>query len=320
MITSRRAFVGGALSMGATAAMPVRAAVAPAMIIDTHVHLYDTSRPGGTPWPSRSMTSIYRPVLPPELIAIAKPLGVTGVIAVEASPLVEDNQFILDLADRYPFIVGTCGDLHAGEPGFAHNLERFAKDSRFLGVRCSSLWDRDFVADTRSPAFVADLKLLAAHGLQIDYWGAPPQLDAVLRLSDAIPDLRIVIDHLPFMPLIAVQDHGDPAAIERNLQELAKRPQIYAKLSGGVRKHPDGTVSTDPADYRPGLDHVWELFGQQRLIYGSNWPLSNTAAPYHVHFDVVRAYFETKGQAATDDFFWRNSQAAYRWRSARPAA
>ena len=91
-------------------------------IIDSHVHFYDPSRPGGVPWPPASDTGLYRPVLPEAYRKITAGLGIKGVIEVEASPLLEDNQWVLDLAAREPVILGTCGDIEIGKPGFGDNL------------------------------------------------------------------------------------------------------------------------------------------------------------------------------------------------------
>src|SRR5262245_50765938 len=88
---------------------------APAPIIDCHTHFYDPTRPEGVPWPSKDDKLLYRPVLPADFIAIARPLSVTGTVVVEASPRVEDNQWVLDRAAEEPFIVGLVGNL---APGF----------------------------------------------------------------------------------------------------------------------------------------------------------------------------------------------------------
>lgn len=67
--------------------------------------------------------------------------------------------------------------------------------------------------------------------------------------------------------------------------------------------------------YRPSLDELWDVFGEDRLIYGSNWPVSDLVAPYDAVFRVVHDYFAAKGDRAFERYFWKNSQAAYRWRA-----
>ena len=85
---------------GVSAASVAGAADKPSTIIDTHAHFYDPSRPAGVPWPPKDDAKLYRTVLPPEFRRITAPLGIKGVIKVEASPLPEDNQWVLDLAAR----------------------------------------------------------------------------------------------------------------------------------------------------------------------------------------------------------------------------
>src|ERR1700744_214295 len=113
-----------ALKLGLGAAIGVAAEpFVPQRVIDTHIHLFDTRRPGGVPWPEKTDT-IYRPALPPRYASIAKPFGVVGAIAVEASPLRADNDWVLQLIEHHPIIVGFVGDLIPGSSSFAADLDR----------------------------------------------------------------------------------------------------------------------------------------------------------------------------------------------------
>src|SRR4051794_32878113 len=83
----------------------------PFPVIDTHVHLFDTNRPQGVPWPPKENTALYKPALPERYKKLAMPNGVVGAIKVEASPLIEDNQWVLDLLAKEPFFVGMVGNI-----------------------------------------------------------------------------------------------------------------------------------------------------------------------------------------------------------------
>ncbi|HXR76071.1 MAG TPA: amidohydrolase family protein [Bryobacteraceae bacterium] len=301
---SRREFIGASAAVALSGAD----AEAPAKIIDTHVHFYDPSRPQGVPWPPKDDKLLYRTVLPAEFRRMAEPLGVTGVIEVEASPWLEDNQWVLDLAEREPIIVGTVGDLQPGAPDFRKHLNRFRKNRRFRGIRCGNLWGRELGADIENPDFISDLKFMAGAGLEMDTANPDPALIAdVLRLTARVPTLRVVIDHLPIdMPREAQMRHK----YERALRELGRRSQVYVKVSN-VPRVVNGKVREDINYYRPALDHLWEIFGPDRLIYGSNWPVSGHVAPYSVALGIVREYFATKGRAASEKYFWRNATIAY---------
>lgn len=308
---NRRTFVASASVAAAT--VPNQVQAAPAIpIIDTHIHLFDTNRPGGVPWPPKDNKALYKPALPSRYRALAAPLGIVGAIEVEASPLLEDNQWILDTMATDKIMVGTVGDLDAGKPGFAKNLERFKKNKMFLGIRCGGLWGRDMVSDVaNNPQFITDLKLLAQAGLELDTANQTPTLiKTTLKVTDLVPNLRIVVDHLPQM-----NPPTEPAALKAymaDLRELAKRPQVYFKVSEVLRKV-DGKLQTDPKFYKERLDLFWETFGPDKLLYGSDWPNSDNWAPYPQVFAIVRDYFMAKGQAAAEKFFWKNSIAAYKW-------
>src|SRR5437868_5354980 len=115
-------------------------------IIDSHVHLYDPMRPQGVPWPNPKQTTIYRRFLPADYRKIVKPFGVVGMIAMECSPWVEDNYWVLDVAAKDPIVVGTVGNLHPGKPDFSEHLSRLQKNPLFRGIRFGYLWGRN-VAD-----------------------------------------------------------------------------------------------------------------------------------------------------------------------------
>ncbi len=231
------------------------------------------------------------------------PLGIHGAIEVEASPLLEDNQWVLDIAARDKILVGTVGDLEPGKPEFARQLERFHRNPLFLGIRYGNLWGRDFTAESARPEFLAGLKLLAGAGLSLDTANPTPELIAtVLRITDKVPGLRVILDHLPQL---------DPR--QYDLRALGQRPQIYVKISEVLRRV-DGRIPRDLAFYRPRLDQLFDTFGEDRVLYGSDWPNSDQWEPYEVELKLVREYFLAKGRPIAEKYFYRNSQAAYRWK------
>src|SRR5205085_11673674 len=123
---------------------------------------------------------------------------VVGAIEVEASPWLEDNQWVLDVAAKDTIIVGTVGDLEPGKPDFRKQLERFHRNPLFRGIRYGNLWDRNLGAELSNTAFVSGLKALAEAGLELDTANPDPALIAsIVRLTDQVPNLRVVIDHLP---------------------------------------------------------------------------------------------------------------------------
>jgi L-fuconolactonase len=124
--------------------MPFAMKAAGAPIIDTHIHLFDTARPEGVPWPEKTNSVLYKPALPARYRSIATPLGITGAVVVEAGPWLEDNQWLLDIAAKDPIILGVVGNLEPGKPEFAKQLERFHRNPLFRGIRYGNFCGRDW--------------------------------------------------------------------------------------------------------------------------------------------------------------------------------
>ncbi len=273
------------------------------MIIDTHTHFYDPSRPQGVPWPSPKEDWLYRRVLPEHYQALARPEGVSGTVVVEASAWLEDNQWVLDLAAADPFILGLVGHLDPGTEGFAGYLERFAANPLFRGIRVGYQQGMD-----RGP-FLADMELLAKCDLELDVLMGYEHLGEVCRLAARLPQLHIVINHVGS---VAIDGKApDPRWVDE-MQALAAGPAVYCKVSGMAELSQVQPAPADPAFYAPVLDVLWAAFGSRRLIYGSNWPVCERAAPYAQVQAVARAYFAAKGAAALEQFLGKNALAAYR--------
>ncbi|HEX5413057.1 MAG TPA: amidohydrolase family protein [Terriglobia bacterium] len=308
---NRRTFLGIA---AAAAASNIEMSTQPTAIpiIDTHIHLFDPRRPKGIPWPPKEDAKLYKPALPERFLRVTEGQGVVGAIEVECSPWLEDNQWVLEIAAHAPVIVGTVGDLEPEKPDFSKQLERFHRNPLFLGIRCGNLWGRNISRQLGNPNFIRGLKELAGAGLEMDTANPDPELiAAVVRLTDLIPNLRLVIDHLPQM-----QEPTESRAkreLESNLLDLGKRPQVYVKLSE-VLQRIDGRLRLELGFYKPTLDRLWGIFGEDRLIYGSDWPNSDHIEEYPQELTLVREYFLSKGHAAAEKVFWKNSVAAYRWK------
>ena len=301
-VATTAALLTGRLSAADASAVPA---------IDTHIHLYDPTRPAGVPWPAPTETQLYRPHLPADFKPLAAAAHVVGAVIVEASDWVEDNQWVLDLARDETAIVGVVGNLKPGQPAFAADLKRFAANPLFRGLR---LRGSSFPAGLDDPATLADLKRVADAGLSLDVVGGGAVLAPTLQIARTFPDLRLVMDHLPFTPW-----DGKVADLRTALAPLAARRNVYIKISDVVRVR-DGQPVTDAAFHRPALDALMDLFGPDRVLYGSNWPVSNRLAPYATIHRVMAEYFATQPRFVAEKYFWRNSLAAYRWQRRGAAA
>jgi len=309
---SRRAFLTGVAATAAAAySMTLQAQAPPIPIIDTHIHLFDPTRPQGAPYSGPRPAAGAAPIAayPERYRALAVPLGVVGAVKVEASPWIEDNLWVLEVAQRDPIMVGVIGNLEPDKPEFPQYLERYHKNPLFRGIRYGNLWGRDITKQSTNPDFIGGLKLLAEADLVMDTANPRvPLLEAMIRISDAVPALRIVLDHLPSLD----PAEADRAAYERALKEIGTRPRMYVKLSEIIHRV-DGQVSTDLSAYRARLDMLLGVFGEDRILFGSDWPNSDGVAPVDKVFAVAKEYFLAKPRPIAEKYFWRNSVAAYKW-------
>ena len=314
----RRTLLKSATSLTiATAAAPILNALSPSMpVIDAHIHLFDPTRPGGVPWPEKTDAVLYRPALPPRYARLAQPHGVVGAIAIECSSWMVDNFWLEDVVQRNPIMLGFIGDLLPDSPDFGASFDRLHHSPHFLGIRYGNLWNRNLGAAAQKPEFVAGLKLLAQAGLVLETANPDPALiAAVLQVSDRVPDLRIVIDHLPHAD--APSDPEGRKSYDSNLHDLSQRKNIFVKGSEIVRRV-DARVMLDAGYYKAQLDKLWELFGEDRILFGSDWPNSDSLAGYDLTFRVAQQYIATRSANAQEKYFWKNSIQAYRWRARTP--
>ena len=307
MNTTRREFLVAAASLTVTACRAETATPRPAKIIDTHTHFYDPTRPQGVPWPPKDDVVLYRTTLPERYRVLPVPQRVDGTVVVEASPWVEDNQWILDIAARDPFIVGLVGNLPLGTPECAGHLKRFAANPLFRGVRTRA---GSFEKALEDRAFVADLRAVADLGLSFDVHSPPSWVAHADKLARLVPKLRLIINHVANADVTGKAPSAD---WQRMMEKLAAHPQVFMKVSGLVEgtKRRKGDAPAELDFYRPVLDILWKLFGADRLIYGSNWPVSEHYSPLGRVQQIAMSYFAEKDQAALDKVFWKNAQTAY---------
>ncbi|HEX3149115.1 MAG TPA: amidohydrolase family protein [Gemmataceae bacterium] len=310
MTLTRREF----LTVAAAAPALVADAAEPTPIIDTHTHFYDPTRPEGVPWPGKDDKLLYRPVLPGEFKKLVKPHGVTGTVVVEASPWPKDNDWLLALAKDEPFIKGIVGRLVIGQDDradsadlFPKELEFYAKNPLFRGIRIAGA---DLAKGFDVFGIRGHLKLFIDAGLTLEINGSPEMLPDVAKLAKEFPKLAIVVNH---MANVAIDGKEPPKDWQRDIAAVGKFVNVYCKMSAlveGTRKR-DGTASKDIAFYRPTLDVLWNAFGEDRLVYGSNWPVSDAFASYATVIGLVNEYLASKGKSAVSKVMGGNATRVY---------
>ncbi len=276
-------------------------------VIDTHIHLYDTTRDIKVTWPPVDDEVLYKPHLPAEYSRVAKGAGVTGVIIVEASNRIEDNQWVLDLVKDDEFFVGLVGNVDVYREDFEEQIVRLKRDKRFVGVRARRPGKIDF----SEGIVLANLRILAKHDLALDYLtngGGIAGIKTIDRVARAIPDLRIVVNHcLGYNFDGKSPDAKWTAAVE----SLAANKKVSCKISGLYQRSVPQPAPQEVGHYEAVLEVLWKAFGKDRLIYGSNWPCTKHTGSYESYRNLVDVFFSEKGQDAREHYYWKNAAVAY---------
>ena len=255
-------------------------------MIDSHHHLWNYSAaeydwiPPGTP--------LAQNQLPIHLIATATAAGVDATVAVQARQTVDESVWLLEMAVEYQTIVGVVGWVPLIEPDVSNHLCRLAVHERFKGVRhvLQSEPDEYFLRDD----FHRGLALLPDLGLRYDLLIFQRQLPVAIALVDRQADLAIIVDHLA-KPVIR-KGTIDPAW-RSGMAELAKRDNVLGvKISGMVTEVLESGI--DEATLRAYFEETLELFGPDRLLFGSDWPVCLLRIDsYRVWSDMVRRFVAT---------------------------
>ncbi len=207
------------------------------------------------------------------------------------------------IIENEPMITGMIGNLDPVIPQFPEYLERYHKNKLFLGIRYGNIWKgQDLVTAVHRPEFIANMKTFAQTGLTLEV--ANPRLDLIettLRLTDKVPELRVVLGHLQALALPTAPEVLKSYA--DNLKELRKR-NAYVKVSGLHRARSNAEAPLDPAVYKPVMDFIWDIFGEDFIVYAGR----NKAT-----LEILQAYFMAKGRLAAEKFFWKNSVPAFKW-------
>jgi L-fuconolactonase len=280
-------------------------------IIDTHIHIYQVTRPGGVPWPPPANETLYKDFTVEAYKAMATKNGITGAVIVEASPLYVDNVKILEQIKGDSFYRGLVGNLEVGKPDFAESLAKLSKDPKLVGIR-AFLWAPKLTLDATQ---LAHLKELERRGvtLEIISRNTLNPKDKVEELAAAVPHLRIVIDHLA-----GAKGKNPAPEWEAAIKKLAAHQNVYLKFSSFFDMYnPAATedrpwkAPTDVASYKPHFDVLYKAFGPDRLIYGTNYPVCTLGGTVAQHHAIAEEYLAAYGTAVRDKVMYQNAERVY---------
>jgi L-fuconolactonase len=248
------------------------------MIVDSHVHLWDLGR-GGYEWLTPELAPINRSIGPADLAACLAATDVDAAILVQSDESDADNEYLLEVAANHEQVLGVVGWLDLAEPATAAaRLDTLIANPWFCGVRVGINHEPD--ADWILREEVAEsLEAVGQRDVPFDLVSVRRRhLELVPELSERHPKLRIVIDHLAKPPI--GKDESWVNGWKQSLSRAAENPNVYAKISGMTPARGPMDAWT-PDDLRPFVEYALEVFGPRRLMFGTDWPVSELAGGYN---------------------------------------
>jgi L-fuconolactonase len=298
-------------------------------IADTHVHFFQPSR-SGVAWPDPTNTTLYKDYLPQAYMDMASPLGILGSGIVEASPWNDDTQWVLaqvaktTMKDFFPWYVA---QLDISSADFIRDLTSYLTidpmtnpdADKIVGLRVY-LWSA--AIDPADPIQKANLTEVDKRGLTLDIISRGTGMNeknpkaAVVAVATAFPNIRIIIDHMAGAKIASATP--DPRWMT-DIASLASHPNVYVKMSAffdaanatGDESMP-WTAPKDMASYKPVFDALWTAFGEDRLIWGSNYPVSLLGGTVQEEITIAEDYLATKTPVQRDKVMFDNAVLFYR--------
>ncbi|MCE2490923.1 MAG: amidohydrolase family protein [Anaerolineae bacterium] len=254
--------------------------------LDTHQHFWHLEKVD-YPWLVPAYGPIYANFEAPDLEPLLDEVGMHKTVIVQAADSYEDTDYMLATAAANDWVAGVVGWLPLLDPaGMARKIEEdYGQNAYFRGIRhlIHEVADPDWVTQDQ---VIEGLQVLADHDLTFDVVAVfPNHLKHVPTLSERIPKLKMVVDHLAKPPL----DADDSRVWREQMAAAAENPNVYAKVSGL------NTATGDPEnwtweDIKPWVDSALEIFGADRLMFGSDWPVAILAGTYKkVHDETTKA-------------------------------
>ena len=259
------------------------------MRIDAHQHFWDLGRFEYT-WMPPEPSVLRHTFLPDRLARILTRNRFEGSVLVQANTLLEETHWLVDLANANEFIRAVVGWVDLTDPLLGSVLDELQKNPKFKGVRHPVHDEADERWLIRADV-LAGLAELARRGLTYDLLLRPRHLPMVPMIAERVPDLRMVIDHIA-KPFIAAQVL-EPWA--RDIEAASKLPQVYCKLSGMITEADPKSWTAD--HLRPYVNHVMQIFGPDRLMFGSDWPVCMLAGTWK---EALAAFTQCIGAQAIE--------------------
>ena len=271
-------------------------------MIDTHVHFWNYD-PVRDSWINEDMSTIRKDFSPKNLLRVYNELHITGCIAVQASQSEAENHFLLTLAEQSEIIKGIVGWVDLLSPQLDERLAYWSNFKTIKGWRhILQAENAEFILNKK---FIAGVKQLKKYDYTYDLLCYHNQLEAIIQMVDQLPDQPFILDHCG-KPDVKSQDLK---AWTEHIKILAQNPNVLCKVSG-LLTEADWKNWTEKELFNC-FDVIFEQFGPERVMYGSDWPVMLISRPYQDWFNLVSKYTERFTAAERKLIFTENATAFY---------
>jgi L-fuconolactonase len=302
-VAPRRADAGRSLMAGVSEPVTAFAETSPERRIDAHQHFWRPSR-GDYGWLTPALAAIHRDFLPDDLAPLLSRHGIAGTVLVQAAPTEQETRFLLSLAAEHAFVEGVVGWADFAAPDAPARIAALASHAKLKGLRpmIQDIADDDWML---RPDLEAAFAALVERGLVFDALVLPRHLENLVALLRRHPELGAVVDHCakPDIGAVGFRDWADA------MTAIAGESAAFCKLSGLVTQT-RGAWSVEAL--RPTVEHVLGVFGPQRLIWGSDWPVCTLAAGYDAWVEATDVLLQGCTAAERDAVLGGNAVRAYR--------
>jgi L-fuconolactonase len=280
-------------------------------VIDAHHHLWGAPTAAGYPWMTDAFDPIRRPFGVDDLQVALAPTGVDGTVVVQARTDLDEARGLLALAAGSSTVAGVVGWADLLDPGLAEVLSELQAGpggDRLVGIR-HPVHDEPDAEWLLRPEVRRGISTVGRAGLAFDLLVRPREMPAALEVARGEPGMRFVVNHLAKPPIAS----GELEPWATSLRDLAAEPNTWCKVSGLVTEADRAAWTVDRL--RPYVDHALDIFGPDRLLFGSDWPVCLVAASYETVFETAATLTGTLSPAERAEVFGGTAQRAYRFRS-----
>jgi L-fuconolactonase len=275
------------------------------MRIDAHQHFWKASR-GDYHWMTPEIGVLCHDYLPKNLEPHLRKNRIDKTILVQAAQTVAETDFLLGLSEKHPFIAGVVGWIDMDRDDFPEQLDRYMNNPKFIGLRpmLQDIPEDDWIL---RPRVVESLKAVAEKDFPFEFLTYTRHLPHVLKVLDRVPHLRAAVDHLskPGIKTKQMKPWKDLMA------EVAGHPNVSCKLSGMITEA--DWKNWKPDDLKPYVEHIWERFGTDRVMYGSDWPVCLCAGSYDQVIGTLEEILKPRLDPGTSvKVFGENARSFYK--------